>query len=466
MGAGHFLIAAGEHLAARLGDPADPSVRWQAAAQLHGVDSDPLAAELAAISVWLWAAQPGTTPADLRPRLLCADALLDDLSARLPEAFEAVVGNPPYASVFTRARADDNQRDALRARYETATGSFDLAVPFVERAVRWAAPGGAVGLVLPNKLLAADYAGALRRWLSARTTVISIADYAGAEPFAAGVYPVALVLRVAAPQPDAPLHVYRAADHRDTPVLIRHGSQSDLHAAPGDVWSGPLDPDWDALRGCFDGAVPLGDVATLAAGLTVGEAYDLRPQVFDAPPAAPLVDAAQLLTSGSIGRHRALWGHKDTTFLKRRYHRPAIMLRALPPRRRAQALSEKLIVSGLSQRPQAVHDHGLAQASVGTTIIMGSAWPLGALCALLNSGPAARLARALFGGLALSGGYLRLGKRELSLFPLPAVPPTDPRLARLAALAGQMPRADALARGDLDAQIDALVWALYGVEAV
>jgi hypothetical protein len=100
---------------------------------------------------------------------------------------------------------------------------------------------------------------------------------------------------------------------------------------------------------------------------------------------------------------------------------------------------------------------------VSTTIIPGAAWPLGALGAVLNSEIVARLYRALFGGLALAGGYLRFGQRELALLPVPDVPAGDPRVARLDALAADMARADTLARADLDAQIDALVGELYGV---
>ena len=175
-------------------------------------------------------------------------------------------------------------------------------------------------------------------------------------------------------------------------------------------------------------------------------------------------DAVRLVTSGLIERHRCQWGASPARFLNRRYRRPAIMLHALPPRRREQALAPKLVVSGLGLRPRAFLDRGITQASVATTIITSGGWPLGALCAVLNSSLAARLYRALFGGLALGSGYLRFGKRELALLPLPDVPADDPRLARLDALVAAMPGANPIARADLDARIDALVLALYGLD--
>lgn len=486
MGSGHFLLAAGEVAAAGLhtGSPEMPLAesRWRAAGCLWGIERDPLAAELARLTLWLWACEagragsPGDLWHDLQARLTCADALLADA----PGDFDAVVGNPPYASVFTRAQANDGQREALQTRYVTASGSYDLAVPFVERAVGLCRIGGRVGLVLPNKLLAADYARTLRGWLGERVSIEAMVDYSAAQPFTASVYPVALVLRVEPPQPEGELAVYRADGRGDAPRCIRRGRQADLRGAPGEVWSGALDPAWEALRACFEGTIPLGEVAALTAGLTVAEAYALLPRVVDAPPGvkpgraglpdslrgelhALPPDAVRLVTSGLIDRHRSRWGTVAARYLKRCYQRPVVMLDALPPRRREQALTRKIVVAGLGLRPRAFLDHGHAQASVATTVVIPQGWPPGALCAVLNSALVARLYRALFGGLALAGGYLRFGKRELARLPLPDLPPGDARLQRLDALAVEMARADHLARPDLDAQIDGLVNALYGV---
>jgi hypothetical protein len=334
-------------------------------------------------------------------------------------------------------------------------------VPFVERSVELCAPGGRIGLVLPNKLLAADYAAALRAWLAERVTVEMVADYSDEPVFDASVYPVAMVMRREAPHPAAPLIALRAGDDLRQMRVVKRSTQADLHAIPGLPWSAPLDPGWEALKACFAGAVPLGDVAELSAGLTVGEAYLLRDRVADAPLGAIPADGVRLVTTGTVDRHRLLWGEKDTRFLRRRYRRPVVKVTSLPSRRQAQARAAKIIVAGMGLRPRAALDGGLALASVATVIVVSTVWPHGALCAVLNSEMVARLYRAMFGGLALSGGYLRFGQRELALIPLPDVPASDPRLARLDALALERARADHLARADLDAQIDRLVTRLY-----
>jgi len=465
LGAGVFLIAAGELMAGWLadhGDGAPPEARrWRACAGLYGIDRDPLAVEVARASLWLWAAPPDQPLDALPAHLICADALLDDGAvAKLNPPFDAVLGNPPFASVFTRAASDEQEREQLSAHYQTARGAFDLSVPFVERALTLVRRGGRCALVLPNKLLAASYAAALRRWLRSEAALEALIDHAGGGHFDADVYPVLVVLQRNPHPPDAPLQALegRAAG---APVLIRQGTQRDLDDLPGHAWSPLLDPDWDLLRRCFEGTRPLGDLAELAAGLTVGEAYDLRDRVIEAPGLLPL-NSCRLLTSGLLERYVTRWGQVRAPFLKRSFRRPVIPSAALPERRQAQAAGPKLVIAGMGLRPRVYHDAGLSQASVSTVIITEAAWPLGALCALLNAGLLARLYRALYGGLALSGGYLRFGKRELASMPLPDLPAGDPRIAALDRLAAQ--RAASVRDAPLDARIDALVCSLYGID--
>ncbi len=466
MGAGAFLIAAAGQIAAHLraADPtlSEPRARWRACASLHGIDRDPLAAALAAVSLWLWAALPGTAPGDLRGQLIAADALLDDAAlAELAPPFDAVLGNPPFASVFTR-RADPAMTEALRARYHSAAGAFDLAAPFVERALLLCREGGRCGLVLPNKLLSADHARVLRAWVAGAASVEQITDHTESGLFDAGVYPVTVIFTRGAPPPEAGLALYRGRVD-GAPVLIRHGTQADLRETPGG-WAPLLYPEWEALRRCLEGTIPLGEVADLSAGLTVDEAYSLRDRVFDAPAGLLPLNACRLLTSGLIHRYETAWGREPAHYLKRRFTRPAIAESVLPPRRCEQARAAKIVIAGLGREPRACSDPGLSLASVSTVIITGSIWPLPALCALLNAGPVARLYRALFGGLALAGGYLRFGRRELAALPVPALSPDDPALEELSALGTrrvQESAADEQRR--LEARINALVRALYGL---
>lgn len=496
MGSGHLLLAAARVIAGRIDLPDEHQARWQALSRLYGVDNDPTAVELAAITLWLWAACPGTSPSMLRGRLVCADSLLDDQPwhGELVPPFDAVIGNPPYASAITRARTPHlAHRLALQARYHTARGSFDLSVPFVERAITLCCEGGRCGLVLPNKLLAADYARSLRSWLGQQVTVEAIIDASQERSFAANVYPVVLVFCNTSPSPDSigrsseclveadpgkrartpastakakphSLAIYQWEDNQRLQV-VRFATQPDLCTTPGQSWSCVLDPDWDVLRRCWQHAIPLGKIAMLVSGLAVGEAYSLRPAVFEAPDGDLSENTFRLLTSRLIRRFDNAWGQTPAAYLKTTYQRPAVMADALPPRRREQASARKIVIAGMGKTPRALVDEGRAQASVSTTIITCAAWPLDALCAILNSQLVGRLCQAIFGGLALSGGHMRFGKPELACLPLPAVDAHDPRLIQLDTLSRQRasPAAAHLAQ-NIEEKIDALIYTLYSTE--
>lgn len=126
-----LCVAAIERLASRcpaagrIVDPACGDARWLVAAarrfpgaELWGIDADPTAID---------AARRTLQRAGVAARLICADALLDDV---VPEC-DAIVGNPPYVRPqhLPRPYAKDVWR-----RFRTMTDKCDLSVGFVELA--------------------------------------------------------------------------------------------------------------------------------------------------------------------------------------------------------------------------------------------------------------------------------------------------------------------------------------------
>jgi SAM-dependent methyltransferase len=124
----------------------------------------------------------------------------DALTLPVAPDFDLVAGNPPYASAFRDAGARSTGNGAavtrarLRADHSTVRGSFDLAVPFVERAVNWLCPGGWLALVVTNKLLVKDYAAKLRAWLLAEVALRELWDLAASPAFPGVAIDVAVLL--------------------------------------------------------------------------------------------------------------------------------------------------------------------------------------------------------------------------------------------------------------------------------
>lgn len=157
-GDGSFLVAA--------------RMRWPGA-DLFGFEVDPAAADRA------------------RERLPDARIeVADALSLPVEPEFDLVAGNPPYAA----AHRDRGDRARVRLDHRTARGSYDLAVPFVERAVGYLRPGGWLALVVTNKILVKDYAAALRDWLLANLEMEEVWDLAASPAFPGTAIDVAILI--------------------------------------------------------------------------------------------------------------------------------------------------------------------------------------------------------------------------------------------------------------------------------
>jgi SAM-dependent methyltransferase len=190
-GAGR-LLAATAHVAKERG----------VQAACYGVELDASAARWAqALAPVVRAAAPQTLAAW---QIRHADFLFD---AHPKQRFDAVIANPPYVALRD---VESGYRQKLRAR-----GGFpargDLAVLFLERMLQLLRPKGRLCAIIPNKLLASEYAAGLRALLMTSTCVEEIWDLAHTHVFdGRATYPVILVLSRREPSPD---HKIRILEH-------------------------------------------------------------------------------------------------------------------------------------------------------------------------------------------------------------------------------------------------------------
>lgn len=108
MGCGAFLLAALRHLVGQQGARQDPALRAEIALScLSGLDIDPLAAELAVLSLWIEVGDAELDPARLEQRIRVGDGL----SEQEDGDFDAVIGNPPWEILRPNAREFLVRRD-------------------------------------------------------------------------------------------------------------------------------------------------------------------------------------------------------------------------------------------------------------------------------------------------------------------------------------------------------------------
>lgn len=250
MGSGHFLLEAVDFLARAYARAVEESGeeslqpsgedaliayrRLVAERCIYGADLNPMAVELARLTLWLKTMARGHALTSLDHGLKPGNSLLAARGAveaaaplagerhfshwelmfpevfydkrghrRADAGFDAIVGNPPWVrQEFLKA-----DKEALKRLYpEVHAGAADTYVYFIAAALRLLAPQGRVGLVLPNKWLRADYARGLREHLLSASSPRLFIDFGHADIFPdTDTFPCLLVASREPPEPKAAL---------------------------------------------------------------------------------------------------------------------------------------------------------------------------------------------------------------------------------------------------------------------
>jgi hypothetical protein len=188
MGSGHFLVEAVRCITERLlrflnqlpNQRTDaPLLRWHVLERcIHGVDLDPLAVELARISLWLDAAIPGMPLRILHRPLHCGHALTGESFADSP-GYDVVLGNPPY-DVLAAKELETDLEDVLAYFHRepifapACGGKLNLYKLFLCRGIDLLRPGGRLGYIVPMALLGDEQAIGVRKMLLDRTSLVAV----------------------------------------------------------------------------------------------------------------------------------------------------------------------------------------------------------------------------------------------------------------------------------------------------
>lgn len=267
------------------------------------------------------------TGVDIDPatRFVHDDALTRDWGGR---RFDVVVGNPPFLNQLSTLTSRGG-----RSRF--GGGPYaDAAAEFLALAVRLARPGGRVGLVLPQSLLSARDAAAIRAEVDARAALRWM-WWTDTNMFDAQVRVWAGVWEVGG-----------------EPGEVRRAYGPRFEVRP----SMPMPSTWPALIAggdvaAHDGPV-LGDIAAFTADFR-DQYYGLVGAVGDD------VDGPPLITSGLIDPGVCHWGSRPVRFAKQRYQAPRVAVDRLSPALRRWAASRlvpKILVANQTKVVEAVFD--------------------------------------------------------------------------------------------------------------
>jgi hypothetical protein len=303
--------------------------------------------------------------------------------------FDVVVGNPPFLNQLST-------RTTRGGRSAFGGGPYaDAAAEFLALAIRLARPGGRVGLVLPQSLLSARDAAAIRasvdqqaalRWMWWSPTRVF----------------------------DAQVRVWAG-------VWEVGGEPSDVRRSYGPSFD-PIDPmvmprSWAALLTgrhmvAHDGPT-LGDVATFAV--------DFRDQFYGLVGAvADDVEGPPFITSGLIDPGVCRWGERPVRFAKQTYTAPRVALDRLSPslqRWARQRLVPKILIANQTKVIEAVHDPEGAWLP-GVPVITCVTDEPDRVLAVLSSPEAVEWVHHHAAGSGMGAGTVRLNPKLLASIPL------------------------------------------------
>ena len=328
------------------------------------------------------------TGVDIDPRtdFIRDDSLKRDWGGR---QWDVVVGNPPFLNQLS-----SETRRTGRSRF--GGGAYaDAAAEFLALAITLARPGGRVGLVLPQSILAGRDTAGIRRFVDERAALRWM-WWSDTPMFDAKVRVWAGVWEVGA-----------------RPGVVRRAVGADFSA----IGSVTMPPTWAGLLAEHDPPEAtgrtLGEIATFAA--------DFRDQYYG------LVDAVSdegigppLITSGLIEPGRVLWSERPTRFAKRRFEAPQVDLDRLSPAMRAWAagrLVSKILIANQTRVIEAVHDPTGAWLPCVPVLTCVTDRP-DAVLAALNSDRANQWVRYHAAGTGLSARAVRLSPSLLASIPI------------------------------------------------
>lgn len=421
-----------------------------------------LKAEIASLRRELieWAARGSTEPGfDWRVEF-------SEVFTRIMPGFDIVVANPPYVSALEFARSHSpEERERLRRSFTSATGAFDLFVPFFERGLQLLREDGVLAYIAPNKYLSASYAIGLRNLLARAATLVELVDTSHVQVFAeASVYPVVSFLRAGLGteghnrvriRPHPPEQSNDPSAWR----FVEIPSEA-LELLPDRIWGFLLSEHLPLLRKLIAGSVRLDSLGRVNASTTAAEAESYGQAVTEIESNGAL----RVVNTGTIDPYVSLWGAKPMTDGGRRLLTPWLDPTPVSPRRLELYRAPKIIFAKMARRCEGFLDSSGDYASVNTNCFYDpvAGIRLEYIAAFCHSAVFHFLYSQFFGALRMSGGYFQFQAPQLRVIPVRVAADQSPYVELVRAI--KSADTSTKRRAELQREIDELLFALYGLD--
>ena len=343
--------------------------------------------------------------------------------------FDLMIGNPPYLASRYLSKYEPYFRQAMPKLYTSASGNWDIYIPFVELGIRLLKPSGFQAYVTPNKIIGADYARQLQQEWFFRNHIRSVHDFSPLSLFEGALVSVVIVVieKKGDTAENGSQTVRFVQYQQDVQIPSKEVlvEQASLYNLPAGCISFPITAADLTLLSWIGGRKVLSDIAELSDGMAVDEAYKIKPYVSDGVEADwedPQV--IKLVNTGTIDPFELLWNTRRLKFLGYAGTMPVVSRQFLEqryPKRIEQAAKTTVVVAGLSMRLEAAVLKAGVMSGVATVLLQPfeGICPY-ALCALLNSRVYSNLYKGLFGMSGLTADALNYSANLMGYLPIPA----------------------------------------------
>lgn len=375
--------------------------------------------------------------------------------------FDAVVGNPPFLGIKAM---DAPLKEYIRSRYRTVFQQFDILVPFIELGLQLLRPGGRLGFVISNKVLAADYGTQLRRTLVSSFIIEQMVDLSNLNVFEdAATYPHIIIIRK--PKGSDEIRnsktrlIYpptQPADLALKPPKYTSIPQYYYATLPNSILAPSLsEAKYTILQKMLHNTVPFGQACNIRCGIakTGFTKHLIAKKEFDQLAPAKKEKHLRFLNAGDVHRFHL----RLKKYLPYTPHLVSID-------QWRDFREPKIVISGMAKQLRAAIDstgHALGRVYY----ITKSCTPYNPyfLLALLNSRLINAYFSLLFVATHLRSGYIRYNATYLGQIPLAT--PTQHQEDNLAELAKLIVENPKYLKKGVDHEIDDAVNKLYGLTA-
>ena len=390
----------------------------------------------------------------------------------MSSGFDVVIGNPPYISALDFASIYGAEaREELKAIYDTAKGSYDIYVLFIEKGMNLVCPGGVLSYITPNKYLSAKYAVALRDYILKNGSLEHIVDLSSIKIFQeTSVYPIISVITKKEKQDNQPIRVLLPKDNsvdkfQTSEFHLVKVRRNLLEMLTEYIWGFLLSNNVELLSEIIEDTEPLEMFGDINATSTASESDEYGKFISN----EYRNDSLKIINTGTIGRYTSLWGVREMKHTRRKFLTPYLPLEkaSVNMRRRKMYKSPKIIFAKMAKGCEAYIDIDGEYASLNTNCFYNpkeevSLKFVGGIC---NSKLFMFLYERFFGALRMSGGYYQFQAPQIRVMPIKRVnlnqqAPVIDLVDQILKIRSTNPTADTSVQ---EVEIDRLVYELYGL---